>query len=160
MRVTVNMKKTAMWLLAAASVWASAGLPVQAQVQEGTVQNEADAAPVLVQKKQGLVREGRNYCYYVKGQKVRRVWKKIHGRKYYFGNNGNAATGSVQIKGTYYIFNEKGQLLAPRRNAIMKVKNAYYYVKPSGTPVTGWHVVKGKLYYSCLLYTSDAADEL
>ena len=51
MRVTVNMKKTAMWLLAAASVWASAGLPVQAQVQEGTVQNEADAAPVLVQKK-------------------------------------------------------------------------------------------------------------
>ncbi|MEI3438423.1 MAG: hypothetical protein V8Q83_09680 [Blautia sp.] len=47
------MKKTAMWLLAAASVWASAGLPVQAQVQEGTVQNEADAAPVLVQKKTG-----------------------------------------------------------------------------------------------------------
>ena len=92
MIVTVNMKKTAMWLLAAASVWASAGRPVQAQVQEGTVQNEADAAPVLVQKKQGLVREGRNYCYYVKGQKVRRVWKKIHGRKYYFGNNGNAAT--------------------------------------------------------------------
>ena len=72
MRVTVNMKKTAMWLLAAASVWASAVLPVQAQaqIQEGTVQNEADAAPVLVQKKQGLVREGRNYCYYVKGQKV------------------------------------------------------------------------------------------
>ena len=151
MRVTVNMKKTAMWLLATASVWFFAGLPLQAQaqIQEGTVQNEADtAAPVLVQKKQGLVREGRNYCYYVKGQKVRRVWKKIRGRKYYFGNNGNAATGSVQIKGTYYIFNEKGQLLAPRRNAIMKVKNAYYYVKPSGTPVTGWNVVKGKLYYS------------
>ena len=34
MRITVNMKKTAMWLLAATSVWASAGLPVQAQVQE------------------------------------------------------------------------------------------------------------------------------
>ena len=31
MRVTVNMKKTAMWLLAAASVWASAGRPVQAE---------------------------------------------------------------------------------------------------------------------------------
>ena len=69
MRITVNMKKTAMWLLAATSVWASAGLPVQAQVQEGTVQNEADAAPVSVQKKQGLVREGRNYCYYVKGRR-------------------------------------------------------------------------------------------
>lgn len=59
MRVTVNMKKTAMWLLATASVWFFAGLPLQAQaqIQEGTVQNEADtAAPVLVQKKQGLVR--------------------------------------------------------------------------------------------------------
>ena len=83
MGITVNMKKTAMWLLAAASVWASASLPLQAQaqIQEGTVQNAATtAAPVLIQKKQGLVREGRNYCYYVKGQKVRRVWKKIHGR--------------------------------------------------------------------------------
>ena len=31
MGITVNMKKTAMWLLAAASVWASASLPLQAQ---------------------------------------------------------------------------------------------------------------------------------
>ncbi len=87
-------------------------LPMQVKAQEETVQTEADASvtSAAVQKKQGLVREGRNYCYYVKGQKVRRAWKKIRGRKYYFGNNGNAVTGSVQIKGTYYIFNEKGQL--------------------------------------------------
>lgn len=148
MKITVNMRKTALRLLTAAFVWTAASQSLQVQAQEETAQTEVSVSSTAVQRKNGLVQEGRNYCYYVNGQKARRVWKKVKGRKYYFNNSGNAVTGSVKVKGTYYIFNEKGQLLAPKRKAIMNVNGAYYYVSPAGTPVTGWNVVRGRLYYS------------
>ena len=100
--------------------------------------------------------------------------KEPDGRKYYV--NGVAKTGShVAIKDSngkkyYYSFDKKGNLVY----GLVKVNGKLYYHSSSdkkhpGAAVTGWQQIKGKKYYfskktcaayTCLLYTSDAADEL
>lgn len=108
---------------------------------------EAPAAPTPAPKR-GLVKEGKNYRYYLKkGALLKNRWKKIGSSWYYFKANGNAAVGSIKIKGQYYVFDAKGRRAAPKRNAVVKVNGRKYYVTPSGNPIPGWNIMKGKLYY-------------
>lgn len=91
--------------------------------------------------------EKKGYCYYVNGKKLTNTWETIKGHKYYFQSNGYAAVGPVKIKGQYYVFNEKGCLLTPKKTSAVKVNRAYYYVSPKGKPVPGYHLILGRLYY-------------
>lgn len=85
--------------------------------------------------------EGKYYFFDAKGRAVTNKWKKINGKKYYFKKNGAAATESCKIEGAYYVFNQKGQLLTPRKTSRKKVNDSYYYVNPKGRPVPGWHTL-------------------
>lgn len=58
------------------------------------------------------------------------------------------AVGSRKISGRYYVFDKKGRLVQPKKKALCKVDGATYYVGKSGLAISGWHVVKNKLYYA------------
>jgi hypothetical protein len=96
-------------------------------------------------KKNGLVKEKGKYRYYRHGRRIKKAWKTIKKKKYYFLSNGDAAVGSVKIKKKYYIFNEKGQLFAPSANKVVKVGKVKYQVNKKGQAVKGWS--KNKKYY-------------
>lgn len=96
-------------------------------------------------KKNGLVKEKGNYRYYKKGKLVKKCWKIVKGKKYYFKKDGNAAVGSLKISGKYYIFNAKGQLVTTSKKKIVTVKGVKYQVKAKGLAAKGWS--KDKKYY-------------
>lgn len=73
-------------------------------------------------------------------------WKVKKSGKYYVKPNGKLATKSYKIKGKYYVFSLKGKLLLPKKNSLMDVGNKTYYVSKKGTALTGWHIIRGKLY--------------
>ena len=55
--------------------------------------------------KNGLLKEGKVYRYYVNNKPVRNKWKKINGKYYWFKSNGVAAHDGhsfVMINGLYY----------------------------------------------------------
>lgn len=107
-------------------------------------------APATVQaaaKKNGLKKEKGYYRYYTNGKKLKSCWKVIKGKKYYFKKNGNAAVLSCKIGGTYYVFNEKGQLMQPSLKKIVKIKNKKYYVDSKGRAVKGWSKNKKNYFY-------------
>ncbi|HCT92048.1 MAG TPA: hypothetical protein DF613_11825, partial [Lachnospiraceae bacterium] len=83
--------------------------------------------------------------YYKNGKPVKKTWKIVKKKKYYFMADGIAAVGSVKIKGKYYIFNEKGQLFTPSSNKVVKVGKAKYQVDKKGRAVKGWS--RDKKYY-------------
>lgn len=74
-------------------------------------------------------------------------WKKNKSGKYYVLPGGKRATGSCEIEGEYFIFDTEGRLLAPKKNSLIDVRNQTYYVSPKGTAVSGWQVIKKKLYH-------------
>ena len=52
--------------------------------------------------KNGLMKEGKVYRYYVNNKPVRNKWKKINGKYYWFKSNGVAAhDGYYKVKGVY-----------------------------------------------------------
>ncbi len=73
-------------------------------------------------------------------------WKKKDGEKYYLKADGEWAVKSCKIEGTYYVFDMEGKLLHPRKNTLVRVGKKIYYVSPKGTAVSGWHIIKKKLY--------------
>jgi hypothetical protein len=97
--------------------------------------------------KNGLVQNGKDYQYYKNGKLIKSQWKTIGGSKYYFKDNGNAAIKSYKIKGKYYVFDLEGKLLTPTKNSLVKVGEDTYYVTPKGRPISGWKIIKKKLYY-------------
>ena len=74
-------------------------------------------------------------------------WKKNKSGKYYIFSDGKKAAGSCEIKGEYFIFDMEGRLLTPKKNSLIDVRNQTYYVSPKGTAVSGWQVIKKKLYH-------------
>lgn len=104
-------------------------------------------APVDTVIQEGFVKEGNNYRYYQNGILLKNTWRRIEGKKYYFKSSGNAATYSYKVNGKYYVFNQNGQLMTPKKKAIVKVGSRKYYVTSKGRPIPGWHVLKSKLYY-------------
>ena len=96
--------------------------------------------------KNGLKYEKKHYIFYENGVSVKNSWKTIKGHRYYFQSNGYAAVGPVKINGQYYVFNEKGCLLTPKKTSAVKVNKVYYYISPKGKPVPGYHLISGKLY--------------
>lgn len=97
-------------------------------------------------KKNGLEKENGCYRYYQNGKLIKKSWKTINGRKYYFQKNGNAAVGSCKINKKYYIFNTKGQMYQPSKTKVVSVNGIKYRVNSKGRAVSGWDSKK-KYYY-------------
>lgn len=74
-------------------------------------------------------------------------WKKNKSGKYYIFPDGKKAVGSCEIKGEYFIFDIGGRLLVPKKNSLIDVGNKTFYVSPKGTALSGWQIIKEKLYY-------------
>ena len=121
------------------------------QNSEETTQNpeqtttEQKIVPIV---KNGLVQENGKYYFYKNGKMQKNFWKTVEGKKYYFKANGQAATGSCKIKKKYYIFNEEGVFKKYKSEQPLTVGNNVYFVSKKGLAAPGWHVYKGKLYYT------------
>lgn len=97
-----------------------------------------------VSGKQGLMKEKGSYVYYANGKKVKSAWKAVGKSKYYFNKKGNAVTGSVSIKGTYYVFSGTGKLQKGSGVRAVKVDGEKYRVSASGKAKPGWDEKNGK----------------
>lgn len=92
-----------------------------------------------------LGKNGR-YCYYENGKKVKKAWRTVNGKKYYFQSTGWSTPYSLYIDGKVYVFNSKSQLHRPSKRSIFKSKGYYYCVNPDGTADTGWLIYNNRLY--------------
>lgn len=110
---------------------------------EGT---EADKPQTVV--KNGLKKEGGKYYYYVNGKKVKRTWKTVNGKRYYFTSKYFAATGCFKVSGKLYVFQTNGQLIRPSKPSVVSVGSASYYVDKNGVAATGWLKIGSKLAYA------------
>ena len=80
-------------------------------------------------------------------------WKTVEGKRYYFDfgpgvHHGEMVTGSKQIDGTVFVFDQSGALSTGGwvRNPDYPVDH-WYYANADGTAVTGWKTIGGKRYY-------------
>lgn len=88
------------------------------------------------------------YYFNTMGNAVRRKWKMIAGKRYYFKKSGQAAIGSCRIKKKYYIFDKNGQLFNPGKLSVVSVNKKRYLVNRKGLAVKGWRYINGKVYYA------------
>lgn len=73
------------------------------------------------------LRINKKLCYFNKSGKRWHGFRKVNGKKYYFGTNAQG-----------YLY----------RNRLFRYKGYYYYASKDGSIVTGWHTTKsGKTYY-------------
>ena len=76
-------------------------------------------------------------------------WLKISGKKYYFSpEDGEPLTGAQEIGEKHYIFNSKGQLAQSDGISLVAAGGRYYCADKNGHAASGWHLIKGKLYYA------------
>ena len=106
-------------------------------------------ASISAATKTGLVKVNGKVRYYKKGKVVKKKWKTIKKKKYYFKSNGYAATKSYKVKGVTYIFGANGVLKAHSgsKNKVYKISGALYLAAPSGKAASGLAVYNGKFYY-------------
>ena len=131
-----------------------------AQSQE-TSENDTTEAPIITPAiipsvtpsltpvpKNGLIKSGNTYCYYVNGKVVKNTWKKVKGKYYWLKANGKAAVnGHYKVKGVYYVFDKNACRLSPGKNAVVKVNGQNYFVDAKGRAVKGWNELNNKMYY-------------
>jgi hypothetical protein len=91
---------------------------------------------------QGLKKESAGIKYYVDGAAIK-GWKKVKGKKYYFGKNCIAKTGFATIGKKKYYFSARGVM----QTGLKTVKKKKYYFGNKGAAIKGWKKVKGKKYY-------------
>ncbi len=75
---------------------------------------------------------------------MRNKWRTIRKQRYYFFQNGQAATGIRQIGKYRYAFSYQGQL---QRSRFGKSKGNTFYADANGRIVTGWQTLNKKRYY-------------
>lgn len=94
----------------------------------------------------GLKKVGSSYYFYSKGEAVTSTWKTVAGKRYYFKDDGRAATLSTKIGGVYYVFDKNGVLQnsAKAGKRLVKIGSQVYQVSKSGKAVAGWSADKTK----------------
>ncbi len=91
---------------------------------------------------------GRRY-FVKKTGRMASGWLKISGKKYYFSpEDGEPLTGAQEIGEKHYIFNSKGQLAQSDGISLVAAGGRYYCADKNGHAASGWHLIKGKLYYA------------
>lgn len=102
--------------------------------------------------KRGLYKKKGAYFYAVDGKNLKKAWKTVKGKTYYFKSNGKAATGSYKVKRTksskkaYWVFSAKGVLMKGSGTRVVKVDGVKYQVKKSGKAKSGWDDKHAKYY--------------
>ena len=94
-------------------------------------------------EKNSWVHYGDIYRYRGEDSKIVTKWKEIDGKWYYFMDNGDMATGTVDIDGSKYHFNNIGVMLTDWQN----IDGKWYYLGSDGIIKTGPQEVGGKKYY-------------
>ena len=82
----------------------------QAYASEETPQETVSQATPAPTVKNGLLKEGRYYCYYKKGKKIKNRWVNIGSNRYFFNTNGHAVTNSMKRGQYVYVFDLEGKL--------------------------------------------------
>lgn len=111
--------------------------------EETTQETVSQETPAV---KKGLLKEGRYYCYYKKGKKIRNRWVNIGSNRYFFNAKGYAVTNSMKRGRYVYVFNLEGKLMRPKRPSVVKVGQNLYYVDSKGHATVGWFVLNNRLY--------------
>ena len=110
-----------------------------------TTEPENPTAPSEPQMEQILKKENGVYHCYENGTLVKKAWRTIEQKKYYFKADGAAATLSYKIGSKYYVFDKNGQLFQPAKKKVVTIGKVKYQVNPQGTAAKGW--AKDKKYY-------------
>ena len=106
---------------------------------------------------------GNIYRYRGKDGKIVTGWQQIDGSWYYFKDNGDMATGVVDINGVKYCFDEDGVMLTgwqqidgkwyylgddgAAKSGSQSIDGKQYYFGDDGAMLTGWQQIDGKWYY-------------
>ena len=83
--------------------------------------------------------------YAENGQVVTNAWKSVNGKRYYFDDDGYAATGIEYIDGKYYYF-DSDHVMA-KNVWVDRRYEGVIYVTADGTLAEGEQVIGGKYYY-------------
>lgn len=102
----------------------------------------ASKTATSLSSKNGLVKSGSAYYYYINGKKLQNAWKTVGGKRYYFTKSGKAATYAYKVKGSYYVFSKKGVLQKGSATRLVTVGSRVYRVAKSGKAVKGWNSAK------------------
>ena len=70
-------------------------------------------------------------------------WKKVNGKWYYYGSNGQKFKGWLKYKGQTYYLRKNGQMATGWK----KIGNYWYYFAKSGEMRTGWLKLGARKYY-------------
>ena len=113
-----------------------------------SVRDEKDGAGIntdVIQEDQLIYSHGKYRYRLSNGKYLKRSWKTIGNKTYYFNKKGYALKGLQKIGNYYYIFSSKGVL----KKGWIKYKKHYYYgsVNKRGRLLTGWQKIGGKRYY-------------
>ena len=87
--------------------------------------------------KAGLTKIKGKLYYYSNGRKLKKTWKTVGKKRYYFNAKGAALTGSAKVKGTYYVFSTQGRLLRGKAARYVALGKKTYRVSKSGKAVNG-----------------------
>lgn len=100
-------------------------------------------------KKNGFYLEGKGkLCYYKNGKKIKRTWKTVKGKRYYFGQSGYACIGPCKVGSNLYLFKVTGALYTKKKAGFVSVQGNTYYVNKEGKQKTGWFSVGKYMYYA------------
>ncbi len=88
--------------------------------------------------------KGKWYYYGANGQKVK-GWLTYQNHSYYLGSNGRMVTGWKKINGGWYYFAKSGEM----KTGMIKLGSRKYYLGGNGRMQTGWVKHNGKYYYMC-----------
>lgn len=102
------------------------------------------AASKPIHKNELVKENGKIYYYNKNGKRIKKRWKTIKEKSYYFTANGFASVGPTKISGKRYLFSSSGVL---QKNGLKKYKGKIYFVNAKGIIGTGWKTVNGKRYY-------------
>ena len=72
---------------------------------------------------------------------LKKTWKNIDGKRYYFAKDGVRVTRSAKVEGSYYVFDVDGALLKGEKGsptALVEVGKNTYRVDSEGKAVAGW----------------------
>ena len=95
------------------------------------------------QKKVGWIDENGHRYYYLEDGTAATGWMEMDGSQYYFGPEGALEAGFQEVDGLTYYFGPDGA----RASGWVNVHDRFYYLRQGGSLVTGWLSLDGQRYY-------------
>ena len=117
---------------------------VQATGTSNTTGSGTVEASAMYASKVGWVKNATGWRYRkADGTYIKKAWKTISGKKYYFDAKGYMVTGWTKISGKWYYFNTKGVM----QTGWKQLSGKWYYLNTNGIMQTGWKKLSGQWYY-------------